>query len=103
MDLTRLAVRTIWGAFLLLGVLEAAFLFLLEPERVDFGGVTLALVLMGVGSVLISVVLLAATAVATRATLYSSNARRTSVIATVLAGWIGTLLLGWLAWSTWTG
>jgi hypothetical protein len=101
-DLTRFAVRIIWGAYLLLGVLGAALLFLLEPKRLDIGGVTLALILMGVGSVCISVALLAGSVVVTRAMLYDSSARRTSVVITMLAGWIGTLLLGGLAWSFWT-
>jgi hypothetical protein len=101
-DLTRLAVWIIWCAYVLLGVLGAAFLFLLEPERVDIAGVTLALILMGVGSVFTAVVLLIGSVVATRAMLYNSSARRTSVVLTALAGWIGTLLLGWLAWNSWT-
>jgi len=101
-DQTRFAIRIIWGAYLLLGVLVAAFLFLLEPKRLDIAGVTLALILMGVGSVFIAVALLIGSVVATRVMLYDSSARRTGVVFTVLAGWVGTFLMGWLAWSSWT-
>jgi hypothetical protein len=101
-DLTRLAVRIIWAAYLLLGVLGASFLFLLEPKRLDIGGVTLALILMGVGSVCIAVALLAGSVVVTYAMFHDSGGRRTSVVIAMFAGWIGTLLLGGLALSFWT-
>jgi hypothetical protein len=101
-NLTRIAVRIIWGAYLLLGVLAAAFLFLLEPKRVDIGGVTLALILMGVASLFVAAALLAGSAIGIHAMLSNSSARRTSVVFTVVVGWIGSVLLGWLAWSFWT-
>jgi hypothetical protein len=101
-DTLRIAVWTIWSSYALLGVFAAVFLFLLEPKRVDIGGVTLALVLMGIGSVFIAVALLAGSIVGTRVMLSNSSARRAGALFTVLAGWIGSLLLGCLAWSVWT-
>ena len=86
----------------MLGVLAAAVVFLLESKRLDIGGVTLTLILMGVGSLFVAAALLAGSAIGTRAMLSNSSARRTGVIFTVLAGWIGSGLLGWLAWSFWT-
>ena len=102
MDPLRIAVRTIWSAYALLGVFAAAFFFLLEPKRLDIGGVTLALILMGIGSVSIAVALLAGSVVGTRVMLSNRSARRAGAVFTVLAGWIGSLLLGWLAWGFWT-
>jgi hypothetical protein len=101
-DPLRVAVWTIWGSYALLGVFAAAFLFLLEPKRIDIGGVTLALILMGIGSVFIAVAMMAASIVGARLMFSNSSARRAGTVFTVLAGWIGSLLLGWLAWGFWT-
>jgi hypothetical protein len=98
----RIAVWMIWGAYLLLAVLAAAFFLLLESKALDIGGVTFALILMGLGSLFVAAALLAGSAIGTFALVTSYSDRSTSVVLTVIAGWIGSVLLGWLAWSFWT-
>ena len=92
----------IWGAYALLAALAAGFFLLLESKALDIGGVTLALILMGVGSLFLAAALLAGSAIGTHAILSSKSTRSTGVVLTVIAGWIGSVLLGWLAWSFWT-
>ena len=97
----RLAVRIIGVASLLLAAVVVFFAASLGRDA-NIGAVYLAVGILAWGSTLAAAGLLAGSVLGTLALVRDTDTRRPLYALAILAGWTGTLVLGWLAWEFWT-
>ena len=98
----RIAGWIIWAAYVALAVAVAVFSYLVQSKRMDIGSTMASVLLLGVTGVVITVALLSGSAMGTAALARDPAARRIGPIVTIVAGWVGALVLAWLSWSFWT-
>ena len=99
--LLRLALILIGAAYLLLGAVLVYFAVNLGRSP-DIGAAYLAVGILAVGGTLAAAGLLAGSALGTLVLVRTASARRMLYVLALLSGWIGALVLGWLAWEFWT-
>jgi hypothetical protein len=71
-------------------------------QRADIGTVYLAVTLLAWAGTMAAVALSAGGALGTLALARHPDTRRPLYVLVILSGWIGALVLGWLAWEFWT-
>jgi hypothetical protein len=96
----RIAMWTIWGAYVLLALAITIFSFTIH-ERADIGTVWGATVLLGVAGTAACVALLAGSALGIYALVAQPSCRRPACVLTMVTGLIGGLFLGWIAVGFW--
>ena len=97
----RLALTIIGAASLLLGAVIVFFAASLG-RGANIGTVYLAVGILAWGSTVAAAGLLAGSVLGTLALEREADTRRPLYAFAILAGWTGTLVLGWLAWGFWT-
>jgi hypothetical protein len=97
----RLATWFIGSAYVLLGVLCAVVYSVLQSREIDIGGVTLSVLVLGIGGTVLALALLAGSLIGAYALTSDAGARRMRDVAIVLAGWVGAAVVGWFAWVFW--
>ena len=98
---TRIAAWIIWTAYFALGVAVAVFSYLVQSKRMDIGSTMASVLLLGVVGVVVTVALFSGSLIGTTALARQPQARRVGSIATVIAGWAGSIVLAWLTWNFW--
>lgn len=99
--LLRLALSVIGAAYVLLGLAVVYFAFSLGRSP-DIGAAYLAVGILAWGSTIAVAGLLGGSVLGTLVLVRDVSARRTLYVIVILSAWIGTLVLGWLAWEFWT-
>jgi hypothetical protein len=99
--LLRLALAVIGVAYLLLGLALVYFAVNLGRSP-DIGAAYLAVGIVALGGTIAGAGLLAGSVLGTLVLVRTASARRALYVLAILSGWIGTLVLGWLAWQFWT-
>jgi hypothetical protein len=97
----RLALSVIGGAYALLGLVVLVFAVNLG-RPVNIGVAYLAAVMLGWGITIAATGLFAGSALGTLALVRHTDIRRPLYVLAILSGWIGALVLGWIAWQFWT-
>jgi hypothetical protein len=97
----RLALSVIGVAYALLGLLVALFAMTVG-RRVDIGTAYLAAVILGWSVAIAATGLFAGSVLGTLALVRHTETRRPLYLLAILSGWIGALVLGWIAWEFWT-
>lgn len=97
----RLALSVIGVAYTLLGLVVVLFAVNLG-RQVDIGIAYLAAVILGWGVTIAAMGLFAGSMLGTLALVRGAETRRPLYFLAILSGWIGALVLGWLAWGFWT-
>ena len=98
----RLAMILIWTGFGLVGLIAAAGRLVASSSRLDVGEVMGSVLVLGSAGVLAECALLAGSAIGTFVLVARRPVRRVGLVLTLLAGWIGFAVLGWLLWGFWT-
>ena len=98
----RLAMALIWAAYGALAASVALFAVTIRWIRPDIGTVLTATVLLGIIGTAGGIALLSGSALGTYALTKHETPRKTIAVATVLAGWLGGSVVGWIVWSFWT-
>ena len=98
--LFRVALAVIGVAYLLLGVVVAYFAVNLGRSP-DIGAAYLAVGILAWGGTIAAAGLLTGSVLGTLVLVRDASARRTLYLVAILSGWIGTVVLGWLAWEFW--
>jgi hypothetical protein len=96
----RLALSVIGGAYGLLGLVVVLFAVNLG-RPVDIGTAYVAAGLLGLGGTVAATGLVAGSALGTLALVRHSDTRRPLYVLAILSGWIGAVVLGWMAWGFW--
>ena len=97
----RVALSVIGVAYAVLGLM--VFLFAVNlHRRSDIGAAYLAVAALAWGGTIAAAALFAASALGTLALVRQPDTRRPPYVLVILSGWIGALVLGWLAWEFWT-
>lgn len=99
--LLRLALIVIGGAYVLLGLAVAYFSVSLGRSP-DIGTAYLMVGIVALGGTTAAAGLLVGSLLGTLVLMRNASARRTLYVLAILCGWIGSLVLGWLAWEFWT-
>ena len=97
----RVALTLIGVAYVLLGLVVVYFAANLGRSP-DIGAAYLTVGIMALGGTLAAAGLLAGSTLGTLALLRTASARRLLYVIAILGGWVGTLVLGWMAWQFWT-
>lgn len=97
----KIAMSLIWAAYGALAVAVALFAVTVRWIRPDIGSVIMATVLLGIAGTVGGAVLLSGSALGTYALMKQETLRRPIAVATVLAGWLGGSVVGWIVWSFW--
>jgi hypothetical protein len=92
----------IWTGYGLVGVIAVAGRLVASSPRLNVGEVVGSIFLLGSAGVLAECALLAGSAIGTFVLVARRPARRVGLVLTLLAGWIGFAVLGWLLWGFWT-
>jgi len=99
--LLRLALILIGAAYVVLGLVVVYFAVNLGRSP-NIGAAYLAVGILAWGGTIAAAGLLAGSVLATLVLVRDASARQTLYVLAILSGWIGTLVLGWLAWEFWT-
>ena len=99
--LLHLALAVIGVAYLLLGLAVAYFAVNLERSP-DIGAAYFAVGILALGGTISAAGLLVGSVLGTLVFVRTASTRRVLYVLAILSGWIGTLVLGWLAWQFWT-
>ena len=99
--LLRLALALVGAAYVLLGLAVVYFAFNLGRSP-DIGASYLAVGILAWAGTIAAAGLLGGSVLGTLVLVRDLSARRTLYVLAILSAWIGTLLLGWLAWEFWT-
>src|SRR5688572_26112812 len=100
--LGRIAGWIISTGYLALFVAVAVFSYLVQSKRMDIGGTMASVLLLGATGVIIAITLLSGSVIGTTALVRESESRRPLAIVTIVAGWVGAIVLSWISWSFWT-
>jgi hypothetical protein len=100
----RLALSVIGAAYALLGIVVGLFALFSATlgRRADIGTVYGSVVLLGWGATLAMTGMLAGSVLGTLSLVMHHETRRPLYLLAILSGWIGALVLGWMAWGFWT-
>jgi hypothetical protein len=99
--LLHLALAVIGVACLLLGLAVVYFAVNLRRSP-DIGAAYFAVLILAWGGTIAAAGLLAGSVLGTWVLVRTASARRTLYVLAILSAWIGTLVLGWMAWEFWT-
>jgi hypothetical protein len=99
--LLHLALAVIGGAYLLLGLAVLYFAVNLGRSP-DVGAAYLAVAIVAWSGTIAAAGLLAGSVLGTSILVRNASTRRTLYLLAILSAWIGTLVLGWMAWEFWT-
>ena len=99
--LLHLSLAVIGGAYLLLGLAVLYFAVNLGRSP-NIGAAYLAVGIVAWSGTIAAAGLLAGSVMGTLALVRNASARRTLYVLAILGAWIGTLVLGWMAWEFWT-
>ena len=99
--LLHLALAVIGVAYLLLGLAVVYFAVNLGRSP-DIGAAYLAVGIVAWSGTIAAAGLLAGSVLGTLVLVRNAPTRRTLYVLAILCGWLGTLVLGWLAWEFWT-
>jgi len=97
----RVALTVIGVAYAVLGLVVVLFSVILR-QRVDIGAAYFAVVVLGWGGTIAATGLFAGSVLGTLVLVRGPYTRRPLYLLVILSGWIGALVLGWLAWQFWT-
>ena len=97
----RVALSVIGVAYAVLGLTVALFAMNLR-QRGDIGSAYLAVGVLAWGGTVAATGLSAGSVLGTLALVRHADTRRPLYLLVVLSGWIGALVVGWLAWEFWT-
>lgn len=97
----RVAEWVTWTTYTLLVVAVAVFAYLVRSKRMDIGETMTAVVVLGGIGAAGAAALFAGALLGTVALARDPAARRFAPVATVFAGWTGTLALTWLSLEFW--
>lgn len=97
----RAAEWVIWTTYTLLVVAVAIFAYLVRSKRMDIGETMTAVVALGGIGGAAAAALFVGALLGTVALARDRDARRLAPVATVLAGWTGTLALTWISLEFW--
>ena len=97
----RLALAVIGVAYVVLGLAVVYFAVNLGRSP-DIGAAYLAVGILAWSGTIAAAGLLAGSVLGTLVLVRNASARRALYVLAILSGWIGTLVLGWLAWEFWT-
>ena len=97
----RVAVSVIGVAYAVLGLMVVLFALSLR-QRVDIGTTYLAVVVLAWGGTIVATGLSAGSVLGTLALVQHPDTRRPLYVLVILGGWIGALVIGWIAWEFWT-
>jgi ABC-type polysaccharide/polyol phosphate export permease len=97
----RVALSVIGVAYAVLGLVVVLFAMNLR-QRVDIGAVYLAVGVLAWGGTIAATGLSVGSVLGTVALVRHPDIRRPLYVLAILSGWIGALVLGWLAWQFWT-
>jgi hypothetical protein len=95
----NLASRLIWTAYGVLALAIGFFAITIHWIRPGVGAVFLITILLGACGTAAGLLLLVASMLGTLAMVQQKTMRRTFDMATVLAGWLGALIVCWIAWG----
>ena len=99
--LLRLALAVIGVAYVFLGLVVVHFAVNLGRSP-NIGAAYLAVGILAWGGTIAAAGLLTGSLLGTLVLVRNASARRTLYVLAILSSWIGTLVLGWLAWEFWT-
>ena len=99
--LLHLALVVIGVAYVLLGLAVVYFTVNLGRSP-DIGAAYFAVGILAWGGTMAAAGLLAGSVLGTLVLVRNASARRTLYVLAILSAWIGTLVLGWLAWEFWS-
>ena len=97
----RLALSVIGVAYTLLGLVVVHFA-MNAGRSANIGLAYLAVGILAWGGTIAAMGLFAGSMLGTLALVRHAEARRPLYLLAILSGWIGALVLGWLAWEFWT-
>jgi MFS family permease len=97
----RLALIVIGVAYLLLALVVAYFAMNLGQSP-NIGAAYLAVGIVAWGGTIAATGLFAGSVLGTLALVRHSDSRRPLYLLAILGGWIGALVLAWLAWEFWS-
>jgi len=97
----RVGVSIIGVAYLLLGAVVVHFAAN-RGQSPNIGAAYLAVLIVAWGGTTASVGLFAGSVLGTLALVRHPETRRPLYVLGILSGWIGALMLGWLAWEFWS-
>jgi hypothetical protein len=97
----RLALSVIGVAYALLGIVVVHFA-MNAGRSANIGLAYLAVGILAWGGTIAAMGLFAGSMLGTLALVRHAEARRPLYLLAILSGWIGALVLGWLAWEFWT-
>ncbi|HET6796427.1 MAG TPA: hypothetical protein VFH40_04630 [Gemmatimonadales bacterium] len=97
----RVALSVIGVAYAVLALVVLLFAVNLR-QRVNIGTAYLAAGVLVWGGTIAATGLSAGSVLGTLALVRHPATRRPLYVLTILSGWIGALVLGWLAWEFWT-
>ena len=97
----RVALSLIGVAYAALGLLVALFAVTLR-QRLDIGATYLAVGVLALGGTIAAAGLSAGSVLGTLALVRHPDIRRPLYVLVIVSGWLGALVLGWLAWQFWT-
>ncbi|HET6777640.1 MAG TPA: hypothetical protein VFH26_02000 [Gemmatimonadales bacterium] len=101
MSAIRAALSVIGVAYAVLGLIVVLFAVTLR-QRVDIGATYFAVMVLAWGGTIAATGLSAGSVLGTLALVRRPDTRRPLYVLVILSGWIGALVLGWLAWEFWT-
>ena len=99
--LLHLALAVIGVAYVVLGLAVVYFAVNLGRSP-NIGAAYLAVGILAWSGTIAAAGLLGGSVLGTLVLVRDASARRTLYVLAILSGWIGTLVLGWLAWEFWT-
>jgi hypothetical protein len=99
--LLHLALAVIGVACLLLGLAVVYFAVNLRRSP-DIGAAYFAVLILAWGGTISAAGMLAGSVLGTWVLVRTASVRRTLYVLAILSAWIGTLVLGWMAWEFWT-
>jgi hypothetical protein len=101
MSRIRLGLSVIGVAYAVLGLTVVLFAVSLRQPG-DIGTAYLAVGVLAWGGTIAAAGLFAGSVLGTLALVRHPDTRRPLYVLVILSGWIGSLVLGWLAWEFWT-
>lgn len=101
MTSVRAAQWIIWPSLLLLALAVAVFALLVQWQM-DVGSTMMSVLLLGATATTVAILLLGGSVVGTLAVARNPDARSAFALVTIVAGWTGAVLLLWLLWGFWT-
>ena len=98
----RIAAWIISTGYLALVVAVTVFAYLVQSQRMDIGGTMASVLLLGATGVVIAIMLLSGSVIGSTVLVRDSESRRPLAIVTIVAGWVGAIVLSWILWGFWT-